>query len=55
MKCRKVVFVMLAGLFAITFAQSRLWSGEPAELVKGVVKKCSYSEIENIREHKTLL
>ncbi len=55
MKCRKVVFVMFASLFVITFAQSRLWSGEPAELVKGVVKKCSYNEIENIREHKILL
>ncbi len=55
MKCRKVVFVMLADLFVIAFVQSRLWSGEPAGLVKGVVKKCSYSEIENIKEHKTLL
>ncbi len=37
MKCRKVVFVMLADLFVIPFFQSRLWSGGPAELVKGVV------------------
>jgi phospholipid transport system substrate-binding protein len=55
MKCRKAVFVMLASLFVFTFAQSSLWSGEPAELVKGVVKKFSYNEIENIQEHKTLL
>jgi len=46
---------MLTSLFVITFAQSRLWSGEPSELVKGVVKKFSYNEIEDTQAHKKLL
>jgi len=56
MKCRKVIFVMFAGLFAITVAQSYLWSGEPTELVEAVIlKNVSNDEKENIQEHKTLL
>ncbi len=55
MKYRKVIFAMLVGLFVITFAQSHLWSGEPAELVKKVMpKKFSHDEKENIQEHKTM-
>ncbi len=59
MKYKKVMFVMFAGLFAVTVAQSHLWSGEPAEpteLVEGIIlKNFSYDEIDNIQEYKTLL
>ncbi len=56
MKCRKVVFVMFAGLFVIALAQSNLWSGEPAELVKEVIlKKASHDEKEIIQKNKTML
>ena len=56
MRYRKVIFVMFAILFGISVAQSYLWSGEPAELVKKVVlKKVSSDKIENIQEHKAML
>ncbi len=56
MKCRKVVFVMFAGLFAITVAQSHLWSGEPSELVEEVIlKRISHDELENTQENQALL
>ncbi len=56
MKYRKVILVMFASLFVNTVAQSYLWSGEPAELVKEVVlKKISLDKIENVQEHKTML
>lgn len=53
MKYRKIVFVMLVGLFAITVKQSCLWSGEPSALVEEVIlHESSFSEIENIHERK---
>ena len=34
MKQRKVMFVILVSIFAITVSQSYSWSGEPGMLVK---------------------
>ena len=56
MKYRKVVFVMFVSIFAITVAQSYLWSGEPEELVKEVIlNEYSPNETKNIQEYKTKL
>lgn len=56
MKCRKVMFVMFAGLLVITITQSHLWSGEPDELVKEVIlKNCSQDDIKDMQEHKTMI
>jgi phospholipid transport system substrate-binding protein len=53
MKHRKVVFVMLISIFAITVNQSYLWSGEPSVLVKEVVlSESSFNKIEDIHERK---
>ncbi len=53
MKHRKVMFVILVSIFAITVNQSCLWSGEPGTLVKKVIlDETSLNEIENIHERK---
>ncbi len=53
MKHRKVVFVILISIFAITVNQSYLWAGEPSVLVKEVIlNESSFDEIEDIRERK---
>ncbi len=54
MKYRKVVFVLLISIFAITVKQSYLWSGEPSVLVKKVIlNQYSFDEIENVYERRT--
>ncbi len=56
MKYRKVIFVIFAGLFVFTAAQSHIWSGEPTELVREVIlKKISHDKTENIQNDKTML
>ncbi len=53
MKHRKVMFVILVSIFAITVNQSYSWSGEPVELVKSVIlNEASFSDIDDIRERK---
>ena len=54
MKHRKVMFVVLVSIFAITVNQSYLWSGEPATLVKKVIlSESSFNKIDDINERKT--
>jgi len=54
MKHRKVMFVILVSIFAITVNQSYLWSGEPATLVKKVIlSESSFNKIDDINERKT--
>ncbi len=54
MKHRKVMFVILVSIFAITVNQSYLWSGEPSALVKKVIlSESSLNEIDDISERKT--
>ncbi len=54
MKHRKVMFVILVSIFAITVNQSYSWSGEPGELVKSVIlNEASFSNIEDISERKS--
>lgn len=54
MKHRKVVFVILISIFAITVKQSYLWSGEPGALVREVIlSESSFDEIDNIHERKS--
>ena len=53
MKHRKVMFVILVSIFAITVNQSYLWSGEPGALVKKVIlSESSLNEIDDISERK---
>ncbi len=53
MKHRKVMFVILVSIFAITVNQSYSWSGEPSVLVKNVIlNEASYSNIDDISERK---
>ena len=53
MKHRKVMFVILVSIFAITVNQSYLWSGEPGALVKSVIlNEASFSDIDDISERK---
>ncbi len=53
MKHRKVMFVILFSIFAITVNQSYLWSGEPGVLVKRVIlNEASFSNIDDISERK---
>ncbi len=53
MKHRKIAFVLLICIFAITVKQSYLWSGEPGVLVRDVIlNESSFSDIEDIRERK---
>ncbi len=53
MKHKKVLFVILVSIFAITANQSSLWSGEPGTVVKNVIlNEASFCEIEDIRERK---
>ena len=53
MKYRKVMFVILVSIFAITVNQSYLWSGEPGVLVKRVIlNEASFSNIDDISERK---
>ena len=54
MKHRKVMFVILVSIFAITVNQSYLWSGEPGTLVKRVIlSESSFNKIDDINERKT--
>ena len=54
MKHRKVMFVILVSIFAITVNQSYLWSGEPGTLVKKVIlSESSFNKIDDINERKT--
>jgi len=54
MKHRKVMFVILVSIFAITVNQSYLWSGEPSALVKKVIlSESSLNGIDDINERKT--
>ena len=54
MKHRKVMFVVLVSIFAITVNQSYLWSGEPGTLVKRVIlSESSFNKIDDINERKT--
>ena len=53
MKQRKVMFVILVSIFAITVSQSYSWSGEPGILVKDVIlSEASFSGINDINERK---
>lgn len=53
MKHRKIVFIMLISIFAITANQSYLWSGEPGALVKKVIlNEYSFNKIEDIHERR---
>lgn len=53
MKHRKIVFIMLISIFAITASQSYLWSGEPGALVKTVIlNEYSLNKIEDIHERR---
>ncbi len=53
MKHRKVMFVILFCIFAITVNQSYSWSGEPGTLVKSVIlNEASFSNIDNNHERK---
>lgn len=53
MKYRKVMFVMLVSIFAVTVNQSYLWSGEPGTLVREVIlKESSLNGIKDIHERK---
>ena len=53
MKQRKVMFVILVSIFAITVSQSYSWSGEPGKLVKSVIlNEASFSDIDDISERK---
>lgn len=54
MKHRRVMVIMVVSIFAITFSQSYLWSGEPGALVKKVIlNESSLNEIEDIHERRT--
>ncbi len=53
MKYRKIMFVILVSIFAITINQSYLWAGEPGTLVKEVIlSESSLNKIEDIHERK---
>ncbi len=53
MKHRKVMFVILFSIFAITVNQSYSWSGEPGKLVKSVIlNEASFSDIDDFSERK---
>ena len=53
MKHRKIMFVILVSIFAITINQSYLWAGEPGTLVKEVIlSESSLNKIEDIHERK---
>jgi phospholipid transport system substrate-binding protein len=55
MKYKTIVCIALISIFAITVKQSYLWAGEPSVLVKEVIlNEYSFSEIENIRERRTM-
>ncbi len=54
MKHRKIVFIMLISIFAITVNQSYLWAGKPSVLVKKVIlNEYSLNRIEDLHERRS--
>lgn len=52
MKYRKIFFEIFVGIFSLTLTSTLLWSGEPGELVKEVIRKDFSLEREGVTNER---
>ncbi len=55
MKFRRIAFKIFIGIFFLTFTSTPLWSGEPGDLVKKVIRKDISLKDEDTKERKQKL